>query len=141
MLFSQQITEDVPTSFATPLKSPRKTSSSSQIPLFMFITIPRLLYYLRINSPHTSHIWGNLTSRAHQFRCLSVLAYDRQHNNEHDLPKPVQEEERHTGVSHHAQDGPEARNRPPKPRTNPTQSLLVTRGERRVTNEPVCGDS
>ena len=107
----------------------------------MFITIPRLLHYHRIHTSHTVHIWGNLTSRAHQFRCSSVLAYDRQHKDEHDLPKPVQEEERHAGVAHLAQDGTEARNRPPTPRTNPTQSLLVARVERRVTNEPVCGDS
>ena len=49
------------------LKGPRKASSSSQIPLFVFITIARILHYLRINTPHTAHIWGNLTSRAHQF--------------------------------------------------------------------------
>ena len=70
-------------------------------------------------------------------RCSSVLADDREHNDEHDLPKPVQEEERHAGVAHLAEDCAEARNRPPTPRTNPTQSLLVARGEHRVTNEPV----
>ena len=57
------------------------------------------------------------------------------------MNKPVQEEERHAGVDHIAEDGAEARNRPPTPRTNPTQSLQVAKGERRVTNEPVCGDS
>ena len=35
------------------------------------------------------------------------------------------------------EDGAEARNRPHTPRTNPTKSLLVGRGERRVTSEPV----
>ena len=58
--------KDVPPSFATPLKSPRKASSSSQIPLFVSITIARLLHYLRNHTPHTSYIRGNLTSRAHQ---------------------------------------------------------------------------
>ena len=37
------------------------TSSSSQIPLFVFITIARLLHYLRNQTPHTAHIWGKLT--------------------------------------------------------------------------------
>ena len=74
-------------------------------------------------------------------RCSSVLADDREHNDEHDLPKPVQEEERHAGVAHLAEDCAEARNRPPTPRTNSTLSLQVARGELRVTNEPVCGDS
>ena len=39
----------------------------------MFITIPRLLHHLRIHTPHTAYIGGNLTSRAHQFdpkRCM-----------------------------------------------------------------------
>jgi len=44
-----------------------KAFSSSQIPLFVSITITRLLHYLRIHTPHIAYIGSNLTSRAHQF--------------------------------------------------------------------------
>jgi len=65
--YGETFPEPVPPAFASPLKGPRKASSSSQIPLFVSITIARLLHHLRIYTPHTAHIGGNLTSRAHQF--------------------------------------------------------------------------
>jgi len=49
------------------LKGPRKASSSSQIPLFVFITIARILHYLLTYTPHTAYIGDNLTSSSHQF--------------------------------------------------------------------------
>ena len=52
-------------SLCYPFEWPKK--SSSQIPLFVSITIARLLHHLRIYTPHTAYIGGNLTSRAHQF--------------------------------------------------------------------------
>ena len=64
---TEKFPEPAPPAFATPLKGPRKASSSSQIPLFVFITIAHLLHDLRIQTPHTAYIGGNLTSRAHQF--------------------------------------------------------------------------
>ena len=33
----------------------------------VFITIARLLHYLRIQTPYTAHIWGKLACQSHQF--------------------------------------------------------------------------
>ena len=58
-------TETTGTTLATPPTRPfvaEKSLSSSQIPLFVSITIARLLHYLRIHTPHTAYIGGNLTS-------------------------------------------------------------------------------
>jgi len=64
---TETLPEPVPPAFATPLKGPRKASSSSQIPLFVSITIACLLHHLRIQTPLTAHICGNLSRRVHQF--------------------------------------------------------------------------
>ena len=138
LLFSQQIAGRLSPFLCYPFEKPKKN-------LLIFSDSSLYVHHnttsITLPQKYTAHIWGNLTSRARQFRSSSVLAYDRQHNDEHDLPKPVQDEECHAGVAHLSQDGAEARNRSPTPRINPTQSLLVARDERRVTNEPVCGDS